>query len=411
MYWLSFKKKQEKQVTGLILPGGGARNAYQAGVLKAISDMLPDNARNPFDVISGSSSGALNAVLLASSATRFQEGVDRLWGIWSNFHVGKVFKVDSWTAIKSAFGWSTNFLLGGLVKNQPRSVLDNTPLRELLERHIRFARIQQAIDAGALRAVSVTASGYTSGLSVTFYQGIKDLMSWKRTRRTGQPTELTLNHLMASSAIPVLFPAVKLRNEYFGDGSMRQTAPLSPALHMGANRLLIIGVRSPGQDAQPEDEGDVNYPLFGQISGYIFDTLFMDSLDADIERMRRINHTITETRSKRVEYKDTSLRQIDYLVISPSEDVREIVAKYVDNFPSSVRILLKGIGALAREGRPLMSYLMFDAPFCKELMELGYRDGMAAKEQILHLLGQDELIEEQGAVVTTNAAAAATGSD
>jgi NTE family protein len=274
-------------------------------------------------------------------------------------------------------------------------VLDNSPLRELLERHIRFARIQQAIDAGDLRAVSVTASGYTSGLSVTFYQGRKDLTPWKRTRRTGQPTELTINHLMASSAIPVLFPAVKLRNEYFGDGSMRQTAPLSPALHMGANRLLIIGVRNPGQDSLPDEDRDVKYPSFGQISGYIFDTLFMDSLDADIERMRRINHTITEARGKQVEYKDSYLRQIDYLVISPSQDVREIVAKYVGNFPRSVRILLKGIGALAREGRPLMSYLMFDAPFCKDLMELGYQDGMAAKEQILHLLGHDELLGEQ----------------
>jgi NTE family protein len=400
MYWLSFKKKQEKQVTGLILPGGGARNAYQAGVLKAIADMLPEDARNPFDVISGSSSGALNAVLLASSASRFREGVDRLWGIWANFHIGKVFRVDRWTAIKSAFGWVANFLLGGL-KAQPRSVLDNSPLRELLERHIRFARIHQAIEAGDLRAVSVTASGYTSGLSVAFYQGVKDLVPWKRARRTGLPTELTLNHLMASSAIPVLFPAVKLRNEYFGDGSMRQTAPLSPALHLGANRLLIIGVRNSTLDPSPEDTRDVNYPSFGQISGYIFDTLFMDSLDADIERMRRINYTITETRAKRVEYKDTSLRQIDYLVISPSQDVRDIVARYVQNFPKSVRILLKGIGALTREGRPLMSYLMFDAPFCKDLMELGYSDGMAAREQILHLLGQDELIEaEQPDAVT-----------
>jgi len=397
MYWLSFKKKTEKPVTGLILPGGGARNAYQAGVLKAISDMLPEDAKNPFPVICGTSAGALNAVLLSSSASRFQEGVDRLYGIWANFHVGKVFKTDAWTAVKSGYRWATTFLLGGLGKGQPRSILDNSPLRGLLESHIRFARIQQAIDAGDLDAVSITASGYTSGMSVTYFQGKEELKPWKRTRRVGQRTELTLNHLMASSAIPVLFPAVKLRNEYFGDGSMRQTAPLSPALHLGANRLLIIGVRNPRPDTPSADERKVPYPSFGQISGYIFDTLFMDSLDADIERMRRINHTITETKDKRVEYQDTSLRQIDYLVISPSRDIRDIVARYIDNFPRSVRVLLKGIGAMTREGRPLMSYLMFDAPFCKELMELGYEDGMAARKQVLHLLGYDELIEENEA--------------
>jgi NTE family protein len=394
MYWLSFKKKQEKPVTGLILPGGGARNAYQAGVLKAIGDMLPEDVENPFPVICGTSSGALNAVLLASSATRFREGVDRLYGIWANFHVGKVFRVDRWTALKSGFRWALTFVSGGLGKGQPKSVLDNSPMREMLERHIRFARIQHAIDTGALRAVSVTTSGYTSGTSITFFQGIEDLAPWKRTRRLGKRTELTLNHLMASSAIPVLFPAIKLRNEFYGDGSMRQSAPLSPALHLGANRLLIIGVRNPVPDVAPDEATDIPYPSFGHISGYIFDTLFMDSLDADIERMRRINHTISETRDKQVEYKDTSLRQIDYLVISPSQDVRSIVARYVGNFPLSVRILLKGIGALAREGRPLMSYLMFDAPYCKELMELGYQDAMASRSQILHLLGYDELIEE-----------------
>ncbi|MDH3526712.1 MAG: patatin-like phospholipase family protein [Gammaproteobacteria bacterium] len=396
MYWLSFKKKQEPPVTGLILPGGGARNAYQAGVLKAIGDMLPEDAENPFPVICGTSSGALNAVLLASSAARFQEGVDRLYGIWANFHVGKVFKTDPMTAIKSGLRWGLAFASGGLLRLQPpRAILDNSPLRGLLERHIRFARIQQAIDSGDLRAVAVTASGYSSGMSLTFYQGIKGLVPWKRTRRQGKPEELTLDHLMASSAIPVLFPAVKLRTEYYGDGSMRATAPLSPALHLGANRLLVIGVRNSRLDVVSEEGADNPYPTFGHISGYIFDTLFMDSLDADIERMRRINHTISETGDNQIDYKDSSLRQIDYLVISPSRDVREIVERYVGNFPRSVRVLLKGIGALTREGRPLMSYLMFDAPYCKELMELGYQDALAAREQILHLLGHDELIDAQ----------------
>lgn len=392
MYWLSFKKKHEPPITGLVLPGGGARSAYQAGVLKAVADILPENAKNPFQVISGASSGALNAVLLASNAMQFREGVRRLNGIWENFHVDKVFKTDVWTAMKSGLHWAVTFGSAGLMKGQPRSVLDNSPLRGMLERHIRFARIQQAIDCGVLRAVSVTASGYTSGTSVTFYQGIQGLVPWKRTRRLGRPEELTLDHLMASAAIPWLFPAVKLHDEYYGDGSMRQTAPLSPALHMGANRLLIIGVRNPGPDSAPADGDIVPYPSFGQIAGYIFDNLFMDSLDADIERMRRINHTIAETRDKRVEFTDTALRQIEYLMISPSRDVREVVERYVGNFPLSVRILLMGIGAMAREGRPLMSYLMFDAPYCKELIKLGYQDAMASRDQILHLLGYDKLI-------------------
>jgi len=391
MYWLSFKKKHEAPVTGLVLPGGGARSAYQAGVLKAIADILPMEASNPFQVICGASSGALNAVLLASSAFQFREGVRRLNGIWENFHVDKVFRTDAWTAVKSGARWAVTLGSAGLVKGQPKSVLDNSPLREMLERHIRFARIQQAIDRGELRAVSVTASGYTSGMSVTFYQGIPGLVPWKRTRRLGRPEELTLDHLMASSAIPWLFPAVKLHGEYFGDGSMRQTAPLSPALHMGANRLLIIGARNPGSDSVPTDGVVVPYPSFGQIAGYIFDNLFMDSLDADIERMRRINHTIAETRDKRVEFTDTALRQIEYLMIAPSRDVRDIVERYVGNFPLSVRILLMGVGALAREGLPLMSYLMFDAPYCKELIELGYQDAMAARDQILHLLGYEEM--------------------
>jgi len=392
MYWLSFKKKHEPQVTGLVLPGGGARSAYQAGVLKAIADLLPADAGNPFQVISGASSGALNAVLLASNAMQFREGVRRLNGIWENFHVDKVFRTDVWTALKSGFRWGVTFGSAGLIKGQPKSVLDNGPLREMLERHIRFARIQQAIDRGALRAVAVTASGYTSGTSVSFYQGVEGLVPWKRTRRLGRPEELTLDHLMASAAIPWLFPAVKLHDEYYGDGSMRQTAPLSPALHMGANRVLIIGVRGSGPEPAPEQDAVVPYPSFGQIAGYIFDNLFMDSLDADIERMRRINHTIGETRDKRVEFMDTALRQIEYLMIAPSQDIREVVGQYVGNFPLSVRVLLMGLGALAKEGLPLMSYLMFDAPYCKELIALGYRDAMASRDQILHLLGFDRLI-------------------
>ncbi len=373
-------------MTGLILPGGGARNAYQVGVLKAVTEILPADAANPFPVICGTSSGALNAALLASSACQFRDGVSRLAGIWGNFHVGKVFRADSMTALKSGLRWTLAVMSGGLGRANPLSVLDNTPLRELLESHVRLARIQHAIDTGALRALGITSSGYSKGRSVTYYQGVDDLVPWERTRRVGLREEIGIDHLMASAAIPVVFPAVKLHNEYHGDGSMREHAPLSPALHLGANRLLIIGVRSRVSDPDPPPEVPATYPTLAQIAGYVFDTLFMDSIDSDIERLNRINHTLTEIRNRRVEFKDTALRPIEFLMISPSADIGELVDRHRHTFPRPFRVLLKGLGALTPESRPLLSYLLFEADFCRALIGLGYRDAMRARDDILRLL-------------------------
>lgn len=390
MYWFSRKKQQAPPVTGLILPGGGARNAYQAGVLKAIAEILPADTKNPFPVISGSSSGALNATVLASNAMQFNEGVARLTGIWENFHCGKVFYADSWRALKSGLLWTTAFATARLGSNAPRALLDNQPLRELLESHIRFARIQHSIDSGALRALAVNASGYSSGRSISYFQGVPELNAWERARRRGVADEISIDHLMASSGIPLVFPAVWLHNEYHGDGSMRQMAPLSPAIHLGANRLLIIGVRNNTLDHMPTTE-DKPYPTIGHITGYMLDTLFTDSLDSDIERMSRINHTISHTRDNQVEFGDTTLRPIEFLSISPSADVREIAERHARDFPRSVRLLLKGLGTHSRAGLPLISYLLFEAPFCQELIELGYQDGMKAHHEILELLAIDSI--------------------
>lgn len=386
MYWFSRKKKDEPSIPGLILPGGGARNAYQAGVLKAIAEILPADATNPFPVICGTSSGALNAAILASNATQFSEGVSRLTGIWENFSCNKIFYTDTWTALKSGLRWTTAFATASLGTSAPRALLDNSPQRTFIESHIRLARVQHAIDTGALRALAVTASSYSSGHSISYFQGIDGLLPWQRTRRFGAAEEISIDHLMASSAIPLVFPAVWLNNEYHGDGSMRESAPLSPALHLGANRLLIIGVRNPTPDAVPSAGDRVPYPSIGQITGYMLDSLFMDSLDSDIERMNRINHTISETPDKRVEFEDTTLRPIEFLTISPSKDVREIAQRHAGDFPRSVRLLLKGLGALTQEGRPLVSYLLFESGFCQELMELGYQDGLASRAEISELL-------------------------
>ncbi|TNF91462.1 MAG: patatin-like phospholipase family protein [Gammaproteobacteria bacterium] len=385
MFWFSFRKSEVPPVTGLVLPGGGARNAYQVGVLKAIADILPEDNDKPFPVITGTSSGALNAVLLATSAGQYRQGVERLAGVWENFHVGKVFNADSWTALKSGLSWTLTMATGGLGPKNPDSVLDNQPLRELIESHYRFARIQQYINNGDLRAVGVTTSGYSSGNSICYFQGSKDITPWFRTRRCGIPHEITIDHLMASIAIPIVFPAVRIGTEFHGDGTMRESAPLSPALHLGANRLLIIGVQSETESA-PEAEDRNEYPSVGQISGYVLDTLFMDSLNADIERMNRINLTISETKNNQVEVNDTTLRPVEFLLITPSTDLRELVYKHINSAPISVRVLLRGMGALNREGRPLISYLLFESGFCRELIELGYKDGLANKKEILKLL-------------------------
>lgn len=386
MYWFQKKKLITPAINGLILPGGGARNAYQAGVLRAIAEMLPDGVKNPFPVICGTSSGAISAAVIASNANQFSEGVRRLNGIWANFRCGKIFHADQWSAIKSGFRWTLAFATVRLGQAAPRALLDNSPQRVMIESHIRLARIQHAIDTGALRALSVTACGYSSGHSFSYFQGVDELIPWQRTRRQGVAQEITIDHLMASSAIPLVFPAVWLNNEYHGDGSMRESAPLSPAIHLGANRLLIIGVRNPVLDGTARPGESVPYPTIGQITGYMLDTLFMDSLDSDMERMNRINHTISETNAKQIEYEGTTLRPIEFLMISPSQDIREIAERHANAFPRAAHVLLKGLGALAREGRPLLSYLLFEAPFCRELIELGYRDGLAAQPEIAQLL-------------------------
>jgi NTE family protein len=386
VYWFSRKKKPIVPVNGLILPGGGARNAYQAGVLKAIAELLPPGAANPFPVMCGTSSGALSAAILASNAMQFGEGVARMNGIWENFHSAKVYRTDWWTALKTGARWVAALSTLRLGSAAQRALLDNSPLRTLIESHIRLARVQQAIDSGALRALAVTASSYSSGHSISYYQARENLRPWRRARRMGIAQEITIDHLMASTAIPLVFPAVWLNNEYHGDGSMRQTAPLSPAIHLGANRLLIIGVRNPRVDAVPSARTHVPYPSIGQITGYMLDTLFMDSLDADIERMKRINRSIGETRDNRLKFGDTTLKPIDFLMISPSQDIRDIAQRHAAQFPSSVRLLLRGLGGLTPEGRPLISYLLFESDFCRELIELGYRDGLNARAEIMQLL-------------------------
>jgi len=360
---------------GLLLGGGGARAAYQVGVLKAVAEILPEGAGNPFPIICGSSAGGINAAVVASHAMEFQQGIRRLSGVWENFRIEQVFRADAWSAVSRSSRWLFAMLTGG-AWGSPNSVLDVSPLRALLKNHVAFERIDEAIDGGALQAVCITASSYSSGRSVSFFQGVPGFEEWTRARRDGVAARLNLDHLMASAAIPIVFPAVGIGGEYFGDGSMRQTAPTSPALHLGADRILVIGVRRESIDAGEVEDHD--YPGVGQIAGYILDTLFLNSLSADIERLERINRTLEQVHDP----ESTPLRRVDTLVVSPSRDLAGIAEPLYDLFPVSIRYLLAVLGARRGRGRRLMSYLLFERPFCRALVDLGYGDAMDRRDEI-----------------------------
>lgn len=367
---------------GLVLPGGGARAAYQVGVLKGLAEMLPQDSPSPFPVIAGTSAGAINAALIASHAQDFRHGVAYLDHIWREIRSDRVFKTGPLTAIKTSAHWIFTLLTGGMDRHNPIFILDNAPLRELLREHIDFNRLEEAIDAGALDALAITASGYTSARSITFFQGKRGLEPWHRTRRFGFAAELTLDHIMASVALPVIFPAVRLGREYFGDGSMRQSAPLSPAVHLGADRVLVIALRNEQPNRLPLEEEAVPYPSLGQVAGYLLDTLFMDSIYGDLERLQRINNTVS-----RIKDGGQPLKVIDTLVITPSEDIRDIAQRHKREFPGSVRFLLRGIGGLNRSGSQLLSYLLFEGKYCRDLIDLGVRDAHANAEKLLAFIG------------------------
>ena len=371
---------------GLVLTGGGARAAYQVGVLRAISDMLPVDSPSPFQIVCGTSAGAVNATVLAANAANFRHSVRLLMTVWKNFHVHHVYRADPVGALRNSVAWIASLLTGGLGRKTPISLLDNSPLARLVGTRLDFGGIQRSIDRGDLYAFSVTCSGYTSGQSVTFYQGAPGFEPWQRARRIGIPMQIGPEHLLASSALPFIFPAVHINREYFGDGSMRQIAPVSPALHLGADRLFVIGV---GRQLDPQLERVKTeaYPSLAQITGHCLNSIFLDSLEVDLERLQRINRTLGIIPSELLQKHQLSLRRVEFRVISPSVALEKIAIDYVHTLPRTIRTLLFTLGALRKSGSNLVSYLLFEKEYCRALIKLGYEDTMQRRDDLMQFLG------------------------
>lgn len=388
---------------GLVLTGGGARAAYQIGVLREIAHIAAQcgvGGASPFQVITGTSAGAINAAALACRGDNFTQAVQSLFDVWSAFEAEQVYRADSLGLIRTGAPWPVMLSLGWALarwrRAKPRSVLDTSPLEALLQRVVAFDRLPAVMAAGHVHALAVTGSSYSSGLHVTFYESRTELPVWSRSQRIAERTTIGVQHLLASAAIPFLFPAVPLHVDdslqWFGDGTMRQAAPISPAVHLGSERILIIGAgrmhEPPGERVHAE-----GYPSVAQIAGHTLSNIFLDALSVDIERMQRINTTLALLTPEQRE--GTALRPIEALVIAPSERLDDLAARHLDALPATIRTLLRSLGvngqgeqaASATRGAALASYLLFQKEYTRDLIALGEADTRARGDEVLAFFG------------------------
>lgn len=371
--------------TAIVLGGGGARAAYQAGALRAIVRIVGRRGRIPFPVLCGTSAGAINAVALAVNADNFRLGVARLVRWWRRIAVSDVYEADFGALSRHSAQFLTSFLTGSHPPPGVAALLDNTPLTRLLDREFRFERLAAQVENGHLHALSINATSYATGHAVSFFEGVSTLESWQRTRRRGQRALLSRDHLLASTAIPFMFPAGRIQRDYFMDGSVRQLAPLSAPLNLGARRILVVAVGQFAGQRAPVP-GPVTYPSFAQAAGHALSTVFLDNLAADLERMSQVNKLVGLVHPSTLRDSGLDVGHVSVLVLAPSQDMGTLALEHANRLPNAVRTLLRALGSTEGTGANLTSYLLFDRGFCRALLAMGYADTMARRDEVAAFL-------------------------
>ena len=372
--------------SALVLTGGGARAAYQAGVIRALAEMWPEKTP-PFNLITGISAGSVNACLLAHYADDFKTGGVKLWNLWHDLTVERVITTDALTLGQLAMTVMGDLVFGGFFKSPASShLLDTRPLRALIDANVDFGRIHSHVTSGLLKGFGVTATNYHNGCAVTFFDAPAE--EWGRGNHLSARGPLGTDHIMASSAIPIFFPPVEIHGRYFGDGSVRLLSPLSPAIHLGAEKILAVGIRhSKAPEAYKAMETKAHLDIsFADIGGVFLNAVFLDSLESDLERMYRVNYTLEQVGPERLAQVPGAMRVIPVQAIRPSRDLGQIAAGGIERFPFLLKHLLRGLGARRKRGNDVLSYISFDKSYCGKLLRLGYKDAMKREEELMKFM-------------------------
>ena len=377
---MAIKRTYKDSKNALLLTGGGARAAYQVGVLSAIATFIPRHHGIPFPIVCGTSAGAINSTALSCYASCFHLGVKKLEWMWKSLHTHSIYHSDPIRVFNNITQGVLGSFQADYANQSSRSLLNNAPLRALLNQVVDFSRIDKNIDNGYLSALSITASNYSTGNSISFFQSEDGIQPWFRAKRRGEPCQINSEHLMASAAIPLVFPSIKIKSQHYGDGSVHQLSPLSPAIHLGAERILVIGVEQP-KDPLFANENNPHPPSTATIAGHLLDSVFSDTLKSDIERMDRVNSTLSLI-PKEARDKEQGLKHIDSLVLNPSADFNHIALNHYHELPLSIRLLLRSVGISNDSESSLVSYLLFEKNYCQKLIKLGYKDALEKETQI-----------------------------